>query len=131
MSENRKRKVHFIPATKTYAKRVAIYCWVSTLSEPQANSLEMQKYGLKEIVKGNTDWTLYHVYEDKDTGMNKYRPGFDKMIRDSYENLFDIILVKSISRFSRNTVDLLETVTKLKSLGVEVRFENICTDTLQ
>jgi DNA invertase Pin-like site-specific DNA recombinase len=49
------------------------------------------------------------------------------MIFDSYENCFDIILVKSISSFSRNTVDLIDTVNKLRSLGIEVIFnqENV------
>lgn len=45
------------------------------------------------------------------------------MILDSYENQFDIILTKSISRFNRNTVDLIDTVNKLRLLGIEVIFQ--------
>ena len=129
IENNRRRNVEVRPPTVRNDKRVAIYCRVSTLSDIQEESLKAQKYGLEQVVKCNSQWTLYGVYEDQDTGRNTFRPGFHKMMLDSYENLFDIILVKSISRFSRNTVDLLETVTKLKWLGVEVRFEqeNIST----
>ena len=77
----------------------------------------------------NPEWMLYNVYSDKDTGGNVFRPGFQKLIFDCYENQIDIVLVKTISRFARNTVDLLETVSRMKGLGVEVIFhqENIRT----
>lgn len=58
-----------------------------------------------------------------------FRPGFQEMIFDCYENRIDIVLVKTISRFARNTVDLIETVIRLKALGVEIIFhlENLRT----
>ena len=129
MSKNRRKRVEFRPATITYDKKVAIYCRVSTKSEAQANSLEAQIYGLSKMVRRNPDWTLITIYEDQYTGRSKYRPGFHKMMLDSYENRFDTILVKSISRFGRNTVDVLEAVEKLDALGIEVVFEleNIST----
>ncbi len=123
MPENRRKRVEYRPATITYDKKVVIYCRVSTKSELQANSLETQKYGLSEKVKANPKWTLVDIYEDQYTGRSKYRPGFHKMMLDSYENRFDTILVKSISRFGRNTTDVLEALEKLRSLGVEVIFE--------
>lgn len=129
MPENRRKKVEIRPATITYDKKVAIYCRVSTPSESQTNSLEAQKYGLEEIVKRNPDWELVTAYEDQYTGRSTYRPGFQQMMLDSYENRFDTIIVKSISRFGRNTVDFLEAVKKLDALGIEVIFEleNIST----
>jgi len=129
MENNRERKIHFIPPKIKTQKRVAIYCRVSTTRESQADSLETQKDGLLEIVKKDPNWTLYKIYEDQDSGGNTSRPGFQSMIWDSYDNRFDIIIVKSISRFTRNTVDLLETIQKLRGLGIEVRFEqeNIST----
>ena len=129
MENNRERKIHFIPPKIKTEKRVAIYCRVSTTRDSQTDSLETQKDGLVEIVKSNPDWTLYGIYEDQDSGGNTNRPGFQRMIWDSYDNRFDIILVKSISRLARNTVHLLETINKLRGLGIEVVFEqeNITT----
>lgn len=123
MPENRTKRVELRPATITYDKKVVIYCRVSTKSEAQANSLETQKYGLSEKVKSNPKWTLISIYEDQYTGRSKYRPGFQQMMLDSYENRFDTILVKSISRFGRNTTDVLEALKKLDALGIEVIFE--------
>jgi len=129
MRNNRRsnRSIRFIPATISNQKRVAIYCRVSTTRGSQEESLEAQKNGLQNMVKHNPNWTLVKVYTDTDSGKNIYRPGFKEMIFDSYENYFDIILVKSISRFNRNTVDLIDTVNKLRLLGIEVIFnqENV------
>jgi len=129
MENNRIRNMRVIPAEIRTDKRVAIYCRVSTGSDSQAGSLETQKNGLRQIVKNEPNWTLYRIYEDKGSGSNTGRPGFESMIWDSYDNKFDIILVKSISSFTRNTAHLLETVQRLRSLGIEVIFEqeNIST----
>ncbi|MBU3198280.1 recombinase family protein [Clostridium estertheticum] len=73
---------------------------------------------------------MVKVYTDQESGRNIYRPDFHRMLIDSYDNYFDIILVKSISRFNRNSVDLLDTVNKLRGLGTEVIFiqENISSN---
>lgn len=123
MPENRIKRVELRPATIIYDKKVVVYCRVSTKSEAQANSLETQKYGLVEMVKCNPEWRLIATYEDQYTGRSKYRPGFQQMMLDSYENRFDTILVKSISRFGRNVIDVLEVLKKLDALGIEVIFE--------
>jgi len=108
---------------------VAIYCRVSTTHEAQEESLDIQIKTLKQVVADNPKWMHYHVYSDKDFGGNVFRPDFQKLIFDCYENRIDIVLVKTISRFARNTVDLLETVSRLKGLGIEVIFhqENLRT----
>lgn len=128
-NEIHKPKIRVIPATMQLYKKVAIYCRVSTTHESQEESLDSQIKTLKQIVENNAGWILYDVYSDKDSGGNVFRPGFQKLIFDCYENLIDIVLVKTISRFARNTVDLLETVRRLKGLGIEVIFqqENIRT----
>lgn len=129
--ENEKPKmiVTMIPARSQGLKMVAIYCRVSTTHEAQEESLDIQIKTLKQVVADNPKWMLYHVYSDKDSGGNVFRPDFQKLIFDCYENRVDIILVKTISRFARNTVDLLETVSRLKGLGIEVIFhqENLRT----
>lgn len=80
-------------------------------------------------MKNTPNWTLYRIYENQNSGKDTFRPGFQSMMRDAFDGLFDIILVKSISRFSRNSVDLLEKVNELRVLGIEVIFEqeNIAT----
>lgn len=122
-------KITFIPAKKKQNKKVAIYCRVSTNHFSQEESLEAQMKGLKQIVNNNSDWSLFKIYTDKDSGGNTFRFGFQSMIFDCYENRIDIVLVKSISRLSRNTVDLLETLNKLRCMGIEIIFheENIKT----
>ncbi|KAF0194233.1 MAG: site-specific recombinase DNA invertase Pin [Bacillota bacterium] len=99
---------------------VAIYCRVSTTHEAQEESLDIQIKTLKQVVADNPKWMHYHVYSDKDSGGNVFRPDFQKLIFDCYEYRIDIVLLKTISRFARNTVDLLETVSRLKGLGIEV-----------
>ena len=123
MRNRRRKNIRVIHVSKPKQKRVAIYCRVSTTRGSQEESLEAQKNGLEEVIKNNTDWTLFKIYTDTDSGKNIYRSGFHEMLLDSYENRFDIILVKSISRFNRNTVDLLDTVNKLRLLGIEVIFQ--------
>lgn len=122
-------KVSIIPVTRQPRKKVAIYCRVSTTYESQDESLEIQVKTLKQHVAYNPDWELYKVYTDKNSGGNVARYGFQEMIMDCYENRINIVLVKTISRFARNTVDLLETVARLKSQGVEIIFyqENLRT----
>ena len=78
------------------------------------------------------DWTLVRIYEDIQSGANTSRPEFERMIRDAYDHDFDLILVKSVSRLSRNTADLIATINKVHALGIAILFdkENIMsTDT--
>jgi site-specific DNA recombinase len=91
--------------------------------------LEIQVKTLKQFIAYNPKRKLYGAYTDRDSGDNVAPHGFQKMISDCYENRIDIVLVKTISRFVRNTADLLETVRRLKGLGVEIIFhqENLHT----
>lgn len=84
---------------------------------------------MKKVVAFNPKWRFCRAYTDQDSGGNVLRLGFQKMIFDCYENQIDIVLVKTISRFARNVVDLLGTVRRLKSIGVEIIFhqENLRT----
>ena len=77
------------------------------------------------MIQKNPDWEYAGVYaDDFISGTNTVkRDEFKRMLADCEAGKIDIILTKSISRFARNTVDLLETVRHLKDLGVEVRFE--------
>ena len=119
----RKPKIYIIPAKPRLYIRVGIYCRVSTMSKSQEDSLENQIAGLQQFVSSNPEWTLCHTYIDQDSGGNVMRPGFQNMISDCYAHDIDVVVTKSISRFARNTVDLLETLKTLKRLGVDVIFQ--------
>ena len=103
--------------------RVSAYCRVSTLKDDQLDSLEAQEEFFGEFVKKNS-YELIKIYADEGiTGRQiKKRDEFNKMMRDARRDLFDIVIVKDISRFARNTVDLLNSVRELKAMNIEVQF---------
>ena len=112
--------------------KVAAYCRVSTEMDEQSNSYEAQiEHYTAEIAK-HPDWINAGIFADKGiTGtMAKKRPEFLKMIKKCRQKKIDLILVKSISRFSRNTVDCLEYIRELKALGIGVIFEKENINTL-
>lgn len=102
---------------------IAAYCRVSTDKEDQLNSLEAQKEFFGEYTKKTGD-ILVRLYADEGISGTKIknRKEFLKMMSDAEHGLFDMVVVKDISRFARNTVDLLQNVRKLKALGIETQF---------
>ncbi len=102
---------------------IAAYCRVSTDKADQLNSLEAQKEFFSEYTKRTGD-TLVRLYADEGISGTKIknRKEFLRMMADAEHGLFDMVVVKDISRFARNTVDLLQNVRKLKSLGIETQF---------
>lgn len=102
---------------------IAAYCRVSTEKEDQLNSLEAQKQFFTEYTKRTGD-ALVRLYADEGISgtKTKNRKEFMRMMADADKGLFDMVVVKDISRFARNTVDLLQNVRKLKSLGIETQF---------
>lgn len=113
-------------------KKVAAYCRVSMNTERLNHSLSAQVSRYSELIQSNPEWEFSGIYADSGisgTSAEK-RPEFMRMIDDCMAGRIDIILTKSISRFARNTVDLLQTVRKLKDIGVEVRFEEQNINTL-
>lgn len=106
-------------------KKVAAYARVSMESERLQHSLSAQVSYYNQLIQQNPEWEFVGVYADDGISGTKIknRTEFQRMIADCNEGKIDIILTKSIQRFARNTVDLLETVRYLKNIGVEVRFE--------
>lgn len=102
---------------------IAAYCRVSTDKEDQLNSLETQKDFFLEYTKRTGD-NLIKLYADEGISGTKIknRKEFQRMLADAEKGLFDMVVVKDISRFARNTVDLLQSVRRLKSLGIETQF---------
>ena len=113
-------------------KRVAAYCRVSTDAEEQLKSYNSQVKYFTAKIEENKDWQLVEVYADAGiSGVTSLkRPGFMQMIDDCMAGKIDIILTKSISRFSRNVVDTLEYVRKLQKKNVAVIFEDENINTL-
>ena len=102
---------------------IAAYCRVSTEKEDQLNSLEAQKEFFAEYTNKTGD-VLVKLYADEGISGTKIknRKEFLRMMADAELGLFDMVVVKDISRFARNTVDLLQNIRKLKALGIETQF---------
>jgi DNA invertase Pin-like site-specific DNA recombinase len=106
-------------------KRVAGYARVSTDETDQLNSYQMQVEEYTTKIQNNNEWEFAGMFCDEGitgTRMDK-RPSFLEMIEQAKNGHIDLILTKSISRFSRNTVDLLTIIKELRSLDVEIYFE--------
>ena len=105
--------------------KIAAYCRVSTEKEAQIDSLEKQIEFFNEFVKKN-GYELYKLYADEGISGKqiKHRKQFQQMMIDAKNKRFDKVVVKDVSRFARNTVDLLQSIRELKSYGIEVDFLN-------
>ena len=134
------RKVTIIPANSKRAEpgkpanqklRVAAYCRVSTDSEEQINSYKNQLAFYTEKINGKTEWKFAGIYADEGiTGTSmKHREDFKRMLRACREGRIDLILCKSVSRFGRNSVDVLRTIRALRERGIGVLFEKEAVDT--
>ena len=105
--------------------RVAAYCRVSTKQEEQLNSYDVQVKFYTEKIQSEPKWSLVGIFADKGiTGTSvKKRDEFNRLMRLCKRGKVDMIITKSISRFSRNTVDCLKYVRMLRELNIDVFFE--------
>lgn len=112
--------------------RVAAYCRVSTESEEQASSYDVQIEHYTDFIKKNSEWSFAGIFADDGiSGTNtKKREEFNKMIDECMAGKIDMIITKSISRFARNTLDCLHYIRKLKDKNVAVYFEKENINTL-
>lgn len=121
------RKISKISRTVPSApirKRVVAYARVSGGKDAMLHSLAAQVGYYSSFIQSHSDWQYVGVYADEAcTGTRDSRAEFQRMLSDCREGKVDMIITKSISRFARNTVTLLETVRMLKALEVDVYFE--------
>jgi site-specific DNA recombinase len=112
--------------------RVAAYCRVSTDSDEQASSYEVQIEHYTEFIKKNSEWEFAGIFADDGiSGTNtKKRDEFNRMIDECMAGKIDMIITKSISRFARNTLDCLQYIRKLKDKNIAVYFEKENINTL-
>lgn len=129
------KEVQVIRATKHLDEedviRVGAYCRVSTDHEDQINSFLAQMQYYSEYIRENERMKLVDIYADEGitgTDMRK-RDEFNRMLKDARNGKLDRILVKSILRFARNSLECIETIRELKNNGVSVYFENDKIDT--
>lgn len=137
------KSVTMIPATKRVGTlkvdaeekpklRVAAYCRVSTDSDEQASSYEVQVEHYANFINSNSEWELAGIYADDGISgtSTKNREEFNRLIQDCMENKVDRIITKSISRFARNTLDCLKYIRQLKEKNIPVFFEKENIDTM-
>ena len=112
--------------------RVTFYARVSTDMDAQLNSLENQVQYYTELIQSKPNWTFVPGYIDEGIsgGTTKKREDFNRMIRDARNGLFDFIITKEISRFSRSTLDSIQYTQELLDYNVGVLFQNDNINTL-
>jgi len=104
--------------------KVAAYARVSSEKDAMLHSLAAQVSYYQNLIQVHPEWEFAGVYADEAmTGTKENRPEFQRMLSDCKSGLIEKVITKSISRFARNTVTLLETVRELKAIGVDVYFE--------
>lgn len=131
---NNEKEVEVIPSNvdihgpnKEEAEDVGAYCRVSTMSEAQVESYELQKAYYEEMVSRHPNWNLVDIYPDEGISATsmKNRKNFLRMLDDCRAGKLSLIVTKSVSRFARNVVDGISTVRMLRNLPrpVAVYFE--------
>ena len=104
--------------------RMAAYCRVSSNLDTQFGSLQAQKEHFTTLINNNRLWELAGIYADNASGRcNKRMHQFQKMMTACRNKEIDLILVKSVSRLERNTLEILQTCNELRELGIEIFFE--------
>nr|WP_239478960.1 recombinase family protein [Rothia sp. ZJ1223] len=104
--------------------RVAAYARISVVTERTPKSLATQIDYYSTLIQSTPGWKYMGVYSDEGkSGTNQNRAGFQELLAACRNGQIDLVLTKSISRFGRNTLDVLTTCRELKEIGVEVRFE--------
>lgn len=117
-------QTRFPKASVPKLKRVAAYARVSSGKDAMLHSLSAQVSYYSQLIQSHSGWQYAGVYADEAlTGTKDNRENFQRLLADCRAGKMDMIITKSISRFARNTVTLLETVRELKCMGVDVYFE--------
>lgn len=125
-------KVRVIPAnTNEPMKHVVIYARVSSNTMDQLESLKTQVSGLTKFISGHNNWKLVDIHIDiASAKKDSSRPAFHQMIEECKAGLTDIVVVKSISRLGRDTVEVLDAINTLRESQVRIIFKQEELDTL-
>ena len=126
-----------IPKTIAFSRkqeklRVAAYCRISTNHRKQVESLAIQRSYFETIIRESLNWQFMKVYSDIGSALRtKNRPSYRQMILDGKKGLFDFVLVKSLSRFGRDTVETLTQIRKWKQMNIGLYAEMEDIDTMK
>ena len=105
-------------------KKVAAYARVSSDKDAMHNSLSAQVSFYNKFIQQNDEWEFAGVFSDEaKTGTKEDRPGFQALLQACREKKVDLVIVKSLSRFARNTVTVFKSVKELKEVGINIYFE--------
>lgn len=118
------KRVEFVAPRRIDVLRVAAYARVSTGKDAMLHSLSAQVSYYSNLIQKHPGWLYCGVYADEAlTGTKDNRDNFQRLLEACRAGEIDMVITKSISRFARNTVALLESIRELKELGVDVFFE--------
>ena len=105
-------------------RNVAAYCRVSTTQEEQYHSLDAQRRYFEKYIREQEHWTFVGIYAEQASGRNNAKmKEFQRMMTDCRAGKIDLILVKSIGRLGRNTLQFLQACNELNALKVDVYFQ--------
>ena len=127
------KKIWIIPPVPKENKKikVAAYCRVSTFGPAQLHSLDTQIEAYTRMIKNNKDWGFAGVFYDVESGLRrKGRTELDKMLKKAEKGKIDYIITKSISRISRDTLEVLKIIRNLRERGINMHFENKNLDSI-
>lgn len=127
------KNVRIIPAVPKENKkfRVAAYCRVSTFGAAQLYSLEIQIKTYTKMIRSNPNWIYAGVFHDVDSGLRRNgRTDLDKMLKKAAKGKIDYIITKSISRVSRDTLEVLKSIRFLRERGINMYFETEDLDSI-
>ena len=120
----RKKSDHGTSTSKPSQLRVAAYCRVSKNAYEQEESLELQSTYYSTLIENRPDWICAGIFIDKGSGTNtKKRSAFIELMKSCRAMKIDMVLVKSIGRFGRNTLEMLIAIRELQGLGIDIWFE--------
>ncbi len=129
------KKIIVLPPKPPESKKlkVAAYCRVSTLSPTQRRSLDWQIKSYTKMISEHSDWIFAGIFYDagKSGLRRKGRTGLDKMLKKAAKGKIDYIITKSISRVSRDTVEVLKIVRYLRERSINMYFENESLDSIR
>lgn len=128
------KNVRIIPPKPKENKklRVVAYCRVSTSGPEQLRSLEIQIKTYTKMIKGHPNWIFAGVFYDIESGLRRSgRKSLDKMLRKAAKGKIDCIITKSISRVSRDTLEILKIIRFLRERGINMHFENEKLDSIE
>ena len=125
-------KIRRVQPTQTLQKKLRVAAYARVSVDTLHHSLAAQVSYYSSLIQKNPAWEYAGVYADEGiTGTSTtHRTEFKRLIADCNAGKIDLVLVKSISRFARDTVDCLHTVRKLKEKGIAVRFERENIDSM-